>query len=887
MKRLIYIFTTLLLFIPGVIFAMDYLYSGRWIGNGTLGTGSGYNFDGICVNANNNEVYVCGTKNNGADGAASSFYDGYIVRLSSAMTFLNEYDSGLAQWDEFLGIVCDPSGNVYATGIRASQMYTAKFTASLGYVTSNSMNLGNSSYGRGIVRDTNNNFYCIVNTSSGTLVKYDSSLNFISSATYKLGSNSAFYDIAIDTANNIYVCGTMNANTVFLTAKYDTSLVFISSAIWGGTGTPAYGITTDSSCNVYVSGGNNPPYAVKYSPSLVVLASIGCSSHGYGGYDIAVDKEGYIFVKSGQWTFSGLIDYDLKISPNFTELGSDGMWMFQGGSINPLITDNNSCLYACAPGVGATTPGGTRASKELGTPKIYSTTPNTIKRGETLDITVSGRNMRNNAPVTFGYSALKINTTTWIDRETIKLNVTAPVNTSLIVSSASITQTGFASLTEMAVLTSALDIQENNPSFLWTADTNYTDKAVQSSIIPVGDTVTFRVRYYDFNELPIVSTQPILNLYKDSNLILSATMYYDNAVSSATGMVFYYTKNLAAGTYYYNFVASNTYCDSTGTPKALHTFIVDNPAPSVRPTAPATGSANTPAYFVVVYPDKPKFSLDWIDTYSYDPASGYPKLNITGNGQAYTYSLIITGVNKYDVTLPVSLSTGTYSYWFTYKNIHNIAEYSSGASAFVVSKTPNNFSVKGVADNGYTTTSRVKVAWEINNADYSAALAVNSSDLTYKLYFGDDPAAMHLVYEGTNSYYYVENLKYSKTYYWQVIATNKYGVSYTSQISIFNTISLPEKAFNYPNPFQAGKDSTNIIFHMPEAGTADIFIYSLYGEKIVEINAVNLGKGSNQITWDGKDERGLPLFSGAYNCIINKKYAGKEIQDKCKILVIR
>ncbi len=66
---------------------------------------------------------------------------------------------------------------------------------------------------------------------------------------------------------------------------------------------------------------------------------------------------------------------------------------------------------------------------------------------------------------------------------------------------------------------------------------------------------------------------------------------------------------------------------------------------------------------------------------------------------------------------------------------------------------------------------------------------------------------------------------------------------------------------SFPNPSRSG---INIEFSIPEPGSVSISIYDTKGSLIRLLPMQNCTAGPNQITWDGSDDRGLPVPSGAY-----------------------
>jgi hypothetical protein len=85
---------------------------------------------------------------------------------------------------------------------------------------------------------------------------------------------------------------------------------------------------------------------------------------------------------------------------------------------------------------------------------------------------------------------------------------------------------------------------------------------------------------------------------------------------------------------------------------------------------------------------------------------------------------------------------------------------------------------------------------------------------------------------------------------------------------------------NYPNPFNP---TTNITFSIPEPSDVRIMIYNMLGQEVRELFAGQLQRGTNTISWDGKDMSGRALASGTY---IYRMTAGSFIESK-KMIILR
>ena len=66
---------------------------------------------------------------------------------------------------------------------------------------------------------------------------------------------------------------------------------------------------------------------------------------------------------------------------------------------------------------------------------------------------------------------------------------------------------------------------------------------------------------------------------------------------------------------------------------------------------------------------------------------------------------------------------------------------------------------------------------------------------------------------------------------------------------------------NYPNPFNAG---TTIRFILPVEGAVSLRVYDIAGRMVRELADHSLQIGRHQVNWDGRNDQGQALASGAY-----------------------
>ena len=85
---------------------------------------------------------------------------------------------------------------------------------------------------------------------------------------------------------------------------------------------------------------------------------------------------------------------------------------------------------------------------------------------------------------------------------------------------------------------------------------------------------------------------------------------------------------------------------------------------------------------------------------------------------------------------------------------------------------------------------------------------------------------------------------------------------------------------NFPNPFNP---TTTIEFNLQESGLVKVEVYDILGSKVATlIDNQDLSAGQKRLVWNGKNDNGVQMVSGAY---IYKISSGKFSVSKKMMLL--
>ena len=280
---------------------------GQQFGFGLLGeSGQAERGQGIAVDTDSN-FYVTGYT--GFDGEPTTMF---LVKYNS---------SGVIQWQANLAgvypetkglkVTVDSSGNTYVVGSDRIQtapytmwLIVAKFNSAGVLVWQRKIETNNNTVFNSITIDGSNNLYIVssnyTSVSNCIVFKYNDAGSLLWQRDFhsNTGAGTEGTGVAVDLLGNVYACGrAFGSGTI---VKYNSLGVYQS--VYSLVGATLWGITTDSSNNVYVTG-----YITDGSKTSMILAKFNSSSviewqrvlsttTNVWGYSVKADAVGNVYV---------------------------------------------------------------------------------------------------------------------------------------------------------------------------------------------------------------------------------------------------------------------------------------------------------------------------------------------------------------------------------------------------------------------------------------------------------------------------------------------------------------------------------------------------------------------------------------------------------------
>ena len=332
----------------------------------TLG-GSSIEYGNDIVVDSSDNVYVCGYTN--SSGAGN--YDLLVAKYNSSGTIQWQRTIGGTGKDYGHGIDIDSSGNIYVTGGTTSVGSGNRSTLTMKLNSSGTPQWQRTLYGSstteffaGMKIDSAGSSYVAGRTnSSGSydifIAKYNSSGTIQWQRTLGGTGSDIGESITCDDQGNVYAVGHTSSvgagSNDLIIAKYDSNGSVVWQRTLGGIESDiGYGVTMDSSGNVYVAGSTSSAGAgsadvliAKYNSSGTIQWQRTLGGTGSEiGYGIVVDGSGNLYV-AGYTTSSGSGGDDLfiaKLSDDGSGTGTYGNFTYASSS----LTDSSSSLTASA-----------------------------------------------------------------------------------------------------------------------------------------------------------------------------------------------------------------------------------------------------------------------------------------------------------------------------------------------------------------------------------------------------------------------------------------------------------------------------------------------------------------------------------------------------------
>ncbi|MCL2799103.1 MAG: hypothetical protein FWD54_02315 [Endomicrobia bacterium] len=424
-----------------------------------------------------------------------------------------------------------------------------------------------------------------------------------------------------------------------------------------------------------------------------------------------------------------------------------------------------------------------------------------------------------------------------------------------------------------------IDIDNPLISLKYSENPNFIDKVSNPIYITQNNhNITFRAKYKNFRERAPVSNFPRVHIYANgvsitsSPFVMSAVNPGD--IDYAKGVDYSVSVPMA-------FTSQTQYSYMLELTDGIDVFNSDTYVlPNYLPTKPIAISPNANGEKV----GRANVPLEWFCvasslTYTLQVAGPY-------DNPVSTYSWTTKYSGSSTTYALTNLEQGKYYYWkVSAANSAGITEESDVFffRAFDMPVAPVRISPNDLVE--IIGAANVRLEWfcPTPNVTYSLRIAGPYESTTSSHVWTE-------IYNGADRNYHTASLEHGKHYYWKVSASNSEGDIAESTIFYFSTANVGKKAFNAPNPFNPAKgQQTQFVFEMPESGTAQIAIYSEYGDKVWESETFYkpAGQGFSEITYNGRDNSGKMLYNGTYLAVITKKYNGKTSAEKCRILVIK
>ena len=146
----------------------------------------------------------------------------------------------------------------------------------------------------------------------------------------------------------------------------------------------------------------------------------------------------------------------------------------------------------------------------------------------------------------------------------------------------------------------------------------------------------------------------------------------------------------------------------------------------------------------------------------------------------------------------------------------------------------------------------------------------------YTVYYGRASGIYeHVLDAGLNTRVTISGLQPGTRYYFVVTAYDAYGNESRPSDEVSwvagSKVPVPDALVvfgNHPNPFV---EKTTIHFNLPQRGEVRVEIVDVLGRHVRTLQNGTLPAGRHELTWDARDDRGLPVPSGTYLTVVRER----------------
>ncbi len=363
--------------------------------------------------------------------------------------------------------------------------------------------------------------------------------------------------------------------------------------------------------------------------------------------------------------------------------------------------------------------------------------------------------------------------------------------------------------------------------------------------------------------------------------------------SNITDLFYTLNTSLSPGTYYWRVRSKVGIGGTYGSWSAIATFVIPSSVSYVSvpyPTEPVgttVVSLNPTMNWFAVTPPALQYKVR-ISPYSSTDGNG--RLNHATATETGWISSTSSAFNSLTFSPSITLVAGATYYWqvqarlaaspFSESGWSYVASFNTAAGSFAI------VPLVGSPSHGQPINSTsAMLSWVLPQQ--------NETHLKYDVEYSkeSDFSNSFIIKDVNEKIINVEGLEPHSTYYWRVLSKNSNGsASAYSETGSFTTSTVTDVEEekipiefsleqNYPNPFNP---TTRISYSLPQNSFVTLKIYDMLGREVRTLVNQNINAGKISVDWNGDDNFGMKVSSGAY---IYRIIAGDFVATKKMLLI--